>query len=119
MALLVGCGAKGGLVTDEARDGGVDSCSPPSRVRGVVGTVDGPTCSLEGRDEDGRVHRMTCTVSGAGPALEFEGCIWVTDGETVCECDQPDWANTCPGGVPICAPWAASFDFASDVVFEP
>ncbi|MBW2460904.1 MAG: hypothetical protein JRH11_04610 [Deltaproteobacteria bacterium] len=123
MALLLGCGgcgAKGGLVTDEARDGGgvVDTCTPPSRVRGVVGTVDGPTCSLEGLGEDGRVHRMTCAVSGASPALEFAGCVWVTDGETVCGCDQPDWASTCPNGVPICGPWAGSFDFALDVTFE-
>lgn len=116
MMLLLGCGARGGL-TDELGDAG-EACPLPSAVRGVVGTVDGHGCALEGRSPDGRSHRMDCRVVEGPRPRSFAGCRWSTDGETVCECDAPNWANTCPNGVPICVSWNRPFDFASDVVFE-
>jgi hypothetical protein len=118
--LLTACGSRSGLADPErATDAGVASgCRLPSAVRGVVGRAEDGRCVLEGRSADGRTHRMTCATTGTFPRATFAGCRWVTDGVTVCECDAPDWANTCPGSVPICLGWNRPFDFATDVRFE-
>lgn len=118
--LLTACGSRSGL-TEAAlgTDAGVaDGCPLPSAVRGVVGTAEARRCVLEGRSADGRTHRLTCETVGDAPFATFAGCEWVTDGVTACTCDEPDWANTCPSGVPLCLGWNRPFDFATDVRFE-
>lgn len=114
---LGACGSRSGLTEAEVHsDASVgDGCRLPSAVRGVVERVADNACSLEGRSADGRTHRMSCATSGSPPSTTFAGCEWVTDGVTVCECDEPDWAITCTNGVPLCVRWNLPFDFATDV----
>lgn len=116
--LLTGCGARTDLGLEMHQDGGTNveaGAQPkdclPSAVRGVVATGGDGVCVLEGRSADGRLHRMECRTNP-------EGCVWYTDGTERCRCDEPDWANTCGNGVPICAGWNLPFDFASDVTYE-
>ncbi len=116
LGLAAACGARSDTMED-AGDAGA-TC-PPAEVRGVVGTTFDHACALEGRDADGHEARLTCWTSGEAPTTTFERCVWEIDGEQRCACDEPDWVNTCPNGVPLCLGWNLSFDFASDVVFEP
>lgn len=104
---LVACGARSGNTTDAEQ--AIDCL--PQAVRGVVGTSGPGTCVLEGRDADGRRHRMECS-------RDPEICVWFTDGTERCRCAEPDWANTCANSVPICVGWNLPFDFADDVTFK-
>jgi hypothetical protein len=121
IAALAACGARSGTLDDGA-DAGADTgpACLPREVRGVVGRVGEGWCTLAGIGSDGLMHTMRCTTRGAPPTTEFETCVWLVEGEERCTCTEgPDWSNTCPNGVPLCATWNRPFDFATDVVFEP
>ena len=105
LIMMAGCGARTGTVNDDA-----GPACPSSDVRGVVGTLEDDRCALEGRDPDGIVHRMECRMRPAS-------CVWLVEGVETCRCAEPDWANTCPNGVPICLGWGHPFDFANDVEY--
>ncbi len=118
LASLFGCGARTELGTDEA-GAPAEGCPRPAAVRGVVARGDGFSCSLEGRDATGTLHRVECELVPGPFPRAFGGCRWLTEGEVVCECDEPDWASSCSGGVPLCSGWNRSFDFARDVEYRP
>jgi len=106
----VACGARSGHVTDQHSDAGQGNCLPQA-VRGVVGKTSPNTCVLEGRDAAGQRHLMQCSINP-------EVCVWFMEGSERCRCTEPNWAMTCPNGVPICAGWNLPFDFVYDVTFE-
>jgi hypothetical protein len=85
-----------------------DPCLPMT-VRNVRGLITPNSCVLRGQG-DGQNQRMDCIRTGT--------CIWYTDGVERCRCNEPNFANVCPNGVPICVGWNLPFDFASDVRFE-
>jgi len=61
------------------------------------------TCTLE-EEQAGRQHRILC---------DTQTCRWFVDGDMICECRQLDFVNTCANGIPTCADWRGSIDFAS------
>jgi hypothetical protein len=81
---------------------GPDLLTVPISGADAVVVGDG-TCSFED-EQGGYQHRIIC---------DTESCRWYVDETLSCTCQQLDFSNTCSNGVPGCADWHSSFDFAS------
>lgn len=110
VSLSVGCTER--LILDDGQPGGNDGgaeCLPTVVVEDVILRDSPGRCSFEGPDEEGRFQEIVCMETAEG----FEGCVWLTDGVERCECDTPDFANTCGNGIPTCAGWVDGFNLAN------
>ena len=89
--LALGCGARDQL--PNAAPAG--ACAAPVLAsNATVAEVCMPgACAAEVVDTSGTTYRMEC--DGAR-------CTLFAAGEPVCDCDEPDSANTCSNGVPAC-----------------
>ena len=97
-----GCGPS----VDVPGDREAEQDFPEDTVRDVVISSEGGVCILEGQTADGQHHRLECRV-------DPDECVWFTDDSERLTCDEPDWANTCPNGVPVCVEWVSHIDFAN------
>lgn len=58
--------------------------------------------------------------NGVGCREECDGttCTWYENDEAKCGCDQLNWGNVGPNGIPLCADWTPPWDF-STLACEP
>ena len=95
---LVTCGGK--AVVDATANG----CPMPAALSSQKCNYSTGLLTLEGVDDDGVRYREEC---------DGTTCTWFENGQAVCGCDQLDYANVGPNGIPLCADWTPPWNWAT------
>lgn len=109
MCVLLACGGKTALLSNDAGSG---VCDPAPTIENVTVTLEEDSCMLTGTDaEFGSTYTETC--DGTSCTFAF------ADGAGTCgECQALDHTNTCPNGIPTCADWLPWFDFSDSTLVD-
>ena len=81
-----------------------DGCPMPASLSSQECRFSPEILTLEGVGSDGVRYREEC---------DGTTCTWFENDQPECGCDQLDWANVGPGGIPLCAEWTPPWDFST------